>query len=216
MRDLLDHVLCGHGPAAIHLDTERFYGHLGGSPTRLCGQDDIDVLDEKDEVRRMLGYLPQDFGVYPKVSAYELLDHFAQLKGIASKGRRREVVDGLLQQTNLFEVRHQKLGTFSDHWAPRIVARYNGNEVRIAKVEGEFIWHKHDATDELFLIVDGELDMEFRDRVVTLRPGELIVVPRGTEHRPCARKGKVAMMMIDLEDTPNTGDETTATKAVEI
>jgi ABC-2 type transport system ATP-binding protein len=75
--------------------------------------DDIDVLDEKDEVRRMLGYLPQDFGVYPKVSAYELLDHFAQLKGIAGKGRRREVVDGLLQQTNLFEVRHQKLGTFS-------------------------------------------------------------------------------------------------------
>ncbi len=74
---------------------------------------DIDVLDEKDEVRRMLGYLPQDFGVYPKVSAYELLDHFAQLKGIAGKGRRREVVDGLLQQTNLFEVRHQKLGTFS-------------------------------------------------------------------------------------------------------
>jgi len=75
--------------------------------------DDIDVLDEKDEVRRMLGYLPQDFGVYPKVTAYELLDHFAQLKGIAGKGRRREVVDGLLQQTNLFEVRHQKLGTFS-------------------------------------------------------------------------------------------------------
>lgn len=74
---------------------------------------DIDVLDEKDAVRRMLGYLPQDFGVYPKVSAYELLDHFAQLKGIAGKGRRREVVDGLLQQTNLFEVRHQKLGTFS-------------------------------------------------------------------------------------------------------
>ena len=75
--------------------------------------DDIDVLDEKDEVRRMLGYLPQDFGVYPKVSAYELLDHFAQLKGLSHKGRRREVVDGLLQQTNLFEVRHQKLGTFS-------------------------------------------------------------------------------------------------------
>ena len=75
--------------------------------------DDIDVLDEKDAVRRMLGYLPQDFGVYPRVSAWELLDHFAQLKGIANKARRREVVDGLLQQTNLFEVRHQKLGTFS-------------------------------------------------------------------------------------------------------
>jgi ABC-type multidrug transport system ATPase subunit len=75
--------------------------------------DDIDVLDEKDEVRRRLGYLPQDFGLYPKVTAYELLDHFATLKGLSHKGRRREVVDGLLQQTNLFEVRHQRLGGFS-------------------------------------------------------------------------------------------------------
>jgi ABC-2 type transport system ATP-binding protein len=75
--------------------------------------DDIDILDEKDEVRRLLGYLPQDFGVYPKVTAYELLDHFAQLKGLANRARRREVVDGLLQQTNLFEVRDQRLGTFS-------------------------------------------------------------------------------------------------------
>jgi ABC-type multidrug transport system ATPase subunit len=75
--------------------------------------DDIDVLDEKDEVRRMLGYLPQDFGVYPKVTAYELLDHFAQLKGLAGRNQRREVVDALLQQTNLFEVRNQKLGGFS-------------------------------------------------------------------------------------------------------
>jgi ABC-type multidrug transport system ATPase subunit len=75
--------------------------------------DDIDVLDEKDEVRRLLGYLPQDFGVYPKVTAYELLDHFAQLKGLSNRARRREIVDGLLQQTNLFEVRHQRMGGFS-------------------------------------------------------------------------------------------------------
>jgi ABC-type multidrug transport system ATPase subunit len=75
--------------------------------------DDIDVLDEKDDVRRLLGYLPQDFGVYPKVTAYELLDHFAQLKGLSQRHRRREVVDALLQQTNLFEVRNQKMGTFS-------------------------------------------------------------------------------------------------------
>ena len=75
--------------------------------------DDIDVLDEQDDVRRMLGYLPQDFGVYPKVTAYELLDHFAVLKGLSSRARRREVVDGLLQQTNLFDVRHQRLGGFS-------------------------------------------------------------------------------------------------------
>ncbi|WP_036172721.1 ABC transporter ATP-binding protein [Massilia sp. 9096] len=75
--------------------------------------DDIDVLDDKDEVRRLLGYLPQDFGVYPKVTAYELLDHFAQLKGLSNRHQRREVVDALLQQTNLFEVRNQRLGTFS-------------------------------------------------------------------------------------------------------
>ncbi|SFU27427.1 ABC transporter ATP-binding protein [Pseudoduganella namucuonensis] len=74
---------------------------------------ELDVLDEKDEIRRLLGYLPQDFGVYPKVTAYEMLDHFAVLKGLSGRGRRREVVDGLLQQTNLFDVRHQKLGTFS-------------------------------------------------------------------------------------------------------
>jgi ABC-type multidrug transport system ATPase subunit len=74
---------------------------------------DLDVLDDKDELRRQLGYLPQDFGVYPKVTAYEMLDHFAVLKGLSNRHRRREVVDGLLQQTNLFEVRHQRLGGFS-------------------------------------------------------------------------------------------------------
>ena len=110
----------------------------------------------------------------------------------------------------------EKLDSFSDHWAPRIVARYNDHEVRLVKVEGDFTWHSHDDTDELFLDLDGELDMEFRDRTVTLQPGELIVVPKGTEHRPCARKGEVKLMLIDPKDTPNTGDAATATVAVEI
>jgi len=109
-----------------------------------------------------------------------------------------------------------KLATFSDHWAPRIVARYNDHEVRLVKVDGEFIWHQHDDTDELFLILDGELDMEFRDRTVTLGPGELLVVPKGTEHRPCARRGEVKMLLMDPKDMPNTGDPETATIAVEI
>lgn len=109
-----------------------------------------------------------------------------------------------------------KLGRFSDHWAPRIVARYNDNEVRLVKVEGEFIWHQHPDTDELFLVLEGELDMEFRDRTVTLGPGELIVVPRGTEHRPCARHGEVKLLLMDPRDMPNTGDPATATVAVEI
>jgi mannose-6-phosphate isomerase-like protein (cupin superfamily) len=110
----------------------------------------------------------------------------------------------------------EKLAGFSDHWAPRIVARYNDYEVRLVKVEGEFIWHKHDETDELFLIIEGELDMEFRDRTVTLKPGELIVVPRGTEHRPVSRKGETKLLLIDPRDMPNTGDHATATRAVEI
>ncbi len=109
----------------------------------------------------------------------------------------------------------EKLGTFSEHWAPRIVARYNGHEVRLVKAAGEFIWHRHDETDELFLVLDGTLDIELRDRTVTLAPGELFVVPRGTEHRPCAREGEVRLLLIDPAELPNTGDPATATKAVD-
>jgi len=110
----------------------------------------------------------------------------------------------------------EKLASFSDQWAPRIVARYNDHEVRLVRVEGEFIWHKHDETDELFLVLDGDLEIEFRDRTVSLKPGELIVVPRGVEHRPAARNGEAKLLLIDPKDMPNTGDEANATKAVEI
>ena len=108
----------------------------------------------------------------------------------------------------------EKLASFSDHWAPRIVARYNDNEVRLVKVEGEFIWHQHDETDELFLVIEGSLDIELRDRTVHLQPGELFVVPRGVEHRPVARRGEARLIVIEPAGTPNTGDEATATSAV--
>ena len=109
-----------------------------------------------------------------------------------------------------------KLGQFSEHWSPKIVARYNDNEVRLVKTDGEFVWHKHDETDELFLILEGEFDMDFRDRTVTVKAGELLIVPRGTEHRPAARRGEVKVLLIDPNDTPNTGNKDTATKAVEL
>jgi len=109
-----------------------------------------------------------------------------------------------------------KLGEFSEHWSPKIVARYNDNEVRLVKTDGEFVWHKHDETDELFLILEGEFDMDFRDRTVTVKAGELLIVPRGTEHRPAARRGEVKLLLIDPNDTPNTGNKDTATKAVEL
>nr|WP_298897616.1 cupin domain-containing protein [uncultured Altererythrobacter sp.] len=110
----------------------------------------------------------------------------------------------------------EKFALFSDHWAPRLAAHYNGNEVRLCKVEGEFHWHQHDDTDELFLVIEGELDMEFRDHTERMVQGDLIIVPRGTEHRPCARKGEVKLFVMDADGTPNTGDEDTAFKPVEV
>ena len=110
----------------------------------------------------------------------------------------------------------EKLDQFTEHFAPKIIARYNDNEVRLVKAQGELVWHKHDETDELFLILEGEFDMEFRDRIVTVRPGELLIVPRGVEHRPTARRGEVKLLLIDPNGTPNTGDNETATHAVEL
>ena len=95
---------------------------------------------------------------------------------------------------------------FTDHWAPRIVATYNGNDIRIVRVEGEFVWHAHADTDDLFLVLEGELDIELRDRTVTLGPGELFVVPRGVEHRPVARRGEVRMINIEPSGTSNVGE----------
>jgi mannose-6-phosphate isomerase-like protein (cupin superfamily) len=104
----------------------------------------------------------------------------------------------------------EKLDGFSDHWAPRVVARLNDLEVMVVRVEGEFVWHAHPETDDVFLVLDGELDIELRERTVTLGPGELFVVPKGVEHRPVARRGEVRMMLIEPAGTPNTGDPATA------
>jgi mannose-6-phosphate isomerase-like protein (cupin superfamily) len=97
-----------------------------------------------------------------------------------------------------------KLAMFSDHWNPRIVGRYNGNELRLGKLLGAFTWHSHAETDELFLVVSGVLTIQFRDGDRTLRPGEMIVVPKGVEHRPVADT-ECAVLMIDREGEPNTG-----------
>jgi mannose-6-phosphate isomerase-like protein (cupin superfamily) len=99
-----------------------------------------------------------------------------------------------------------KLALFSDHWNPRIVGRYNGNEVRLARLKGEFVWHSHAETDELFLVLKGRLNIEFRDGVRTLSPGEFLVVPKGVEHRPVAAE-EVELLIMDREGEPNTGAE---------
>ena len=110
----------------------------------------------------------------------------------------------------------EKLDSFTDQWSPKIVGSYNGNDVMVVRVEGEFVWHTHPDTDDLFLVLDGELDIELRDRTVTLWPGELFVVPKGVEHRPVARRGEVKLLLMEPTGTPNTGDEATATAKVEI
>lgn len=99
----------------------------------------------------------------------------------------------------------QKLGLFTTHWDPKIVAELNGQQVKLVKFQGPFTWHKHDAEDELFLVVDGAFDMEFRDRTVRLGPGELIVVPRGVEHRPVAEE-EAHVLLFEPATTVNTGD----------
>jgi len=109
-----------------------------------------------------------------------------------------------------------KLASFTDQWKPRIVGGYNGNDVMVVRVEGAFEWHKHDDTDDLFLVLDGVLDIELRDRTITLEPGELFVVPKGAEHRPVARQGEVKMLLMEPAGTPNTGNPATAVEKVAI
>lgn len=112
----------------------------------------------------------------------------------------------------------QKLSTFDDLWAPKIVAELNGQAVKLAKLRGEFIWHHHDVEDELFLVVKGRLLIQFRDRDVLLEEGDLIVVPAGVEHRPVAEE-EAHVLLFEPQTTLNTGnvqDERTVTEVERI
>lgn len=99
----------------------------------------------------------------------------------------------------------QKLATFSDHWSPKVVADLNGQQVKLAKFAGEFVWHHHDHEDELFMVLKGRFRMEFRDRHVWLEEGEILVVPRGVEHRPVAEE-EVEILLFEPASTLNTGN----------
>ena len=99
----------------------------------------------------------------------------------------------------------QKLSQFSDHWNPRIIGELNGQQVKAAKLKGEFIWHQHDNEDEMFLVVSGILKMEFRDKTEIIRPGEIIIVPKKVEHRPVA-EDEVEILLFEPASTLNTGN----------
>jgi mannose-6-phosphate isomerase-like protein (cupin superfamily) len=99
----------------------------------------------------------------------------------------------------------QKLLLFSSHWEPKIVGELNGQHVKLVKFQGPFVWHQHENEDELFLVVKGRFLMELRDRTIALEEGELLIVPRGTEHRPVA-EDEVHVLLFEPASTLNTGN----------
>jgi mannose-6-phosphate isomerase-like protein (cupin superfamily) len=99
----------------------------------------------------------------------------------------------------------EKLSLFSEHWSPKVMARLNNYEIKVVKLQGEFIWHTHDDTDELFLVIDGELTIQLHDGNVDLKPGQPFVVPKGVEYCPIA-EGEVHALLIEPDGVANTGD----------
>lgn len=99
-----------------------------------------------------------------------------------------------------------KFSLFSEHWTPKIVGELNGQYVKIAKVQGDMIWHSHEDEDELFMIVKGTLFIDFRDRTVEVKTGDILIVPKGVEHRPRTNGEEVWLMLFEPKETKHTGD----------
>ena len=99
----------------------------------------------------------------------------------------------------------EKYSKLTKHWSPGIIAEMNDYQFKIAKIKGEFVWHEHPETDEVFIVIYGVLDIEFRDGKVTLEPGEMFIIPKGVEHRPVA-KNECNMMLVEPKGVINTGD----------
>ena len=100
---------------------------------------------------------------------------------------------------------HQKLSLFTEYWSPKIVGELNGQQVKLVKFKGEFVWHRHDNEDELFYVIQGNFNMEYRDKTITVNENEFLIVPRGVEHRPVAEQ-EVAVMLFEPATTLNTGN----------
>lgn len=103
----------------------------------------------------------------------------------------------------------EKLSLFDETWTPKIVGELNGQLVKLAKLDGEYVWHRHEREDELFLVLDGEIEIQLRDRTIRLAAGEFFIVPRGVEHRPVAAR-RASVLLFEPATTRNTGDATEA------
>ena len=102
---------------------------------------------------------------------------------------------------------NDKLNKFSEHWSPKIIARLNDYHLKVVKIKGDFTWHNHKDTDEVFLVLKGEMRIDFRDGSVDLKEGELLVVPKRKEHKPFA-ENECSVLLVEPAGTHNTGDET--------
>ena len=99
----------------------------------------------------------------------------------------------------------EKLSKFSDHWSPQIIAEMNDYQFKLVKIKGDFVWHNHDDTDEVFIVLEGEMKIEFKDKTVELKEGEMFVVPKGVEHKPYSEK-ECKIMLVEPKGVVNTGD----------
>jgi mannose-6-phosphate isomerase-like protein (cupin superfamily) len=109
----------------------------------------------------------------------------------------------------------EKLAGFAEHWSPKIVGAFNGHDLMVVKLKGEFVWHAHPETDDFFMVLAGQLLIDLPDRTVTLNPGQVFVVPKGMQHRPRAEV-ETHVLLIEPAGTPNTGDPATAVVKVRI
>ncbi len=107
-----------------------------------------------------------------------------------------------MEAVNLLE----KFGKFTDQWSPKIVGELNGQFVKLAKLQGEFVWHSHEHEDELFMVFKGHLTMHFRDKIVQVKPGEFLIVPKGVEHFPVVEGEEVHLLLFEPKNTLHTGE----------
>jgi len=141
--------------------------------------------------------------------------HLEQLKNLCESEQTKSTSNEILVADEAFKKwkneetpivnLQQKLDRIDEHWSPRIIAELNGQHVKLAKLKGEFVWHSHTDEDELFMVIEGVLQIELRTGLVVLGPGEIYVVPKGVEHKPIAKE-EVSIMLFEPISTLNTGD----------
>ena len=113
--------------------------------------------------------------------------------------------EDLIFMTNQVVNFQQKLQLFSDHWSPKIISQMNDYHIKLVKIHGEFVWHSHAETDEVFIVLDGRMEIHFRDGLATLNRGEMLIVPKGVEHKPYA-EAECSIFLIEPAGTVNTGN----------